>query len=137
MNILFVYHACHKKTRSADFFLDILREEHIVDCHYYGTYYKCDIPQDKITAADLIFFWEFLPGHFKIAVNGKPCLFVPMYDNEWGSKWQWRRIAKSGMSVLPFCESAAKLPPAQCGGPSDVLRYIAFLLEGIFIRIFK
>ena len=42
MNILFVDHVCHKKTRSADFFLDILREEHIVDCHYYGTYYKCE-----------------------------------------------------------------------------------------------
>lgn len=108
MNILFVDHACHRKTRSADFFLDILRAGHTVDCHYYDTYYKCNIPQDKIAAADLIIFWEFLPGRFKIAVNGKPCLFVPMYDNEWGSKWQWRRIARSGMSVLSFCDALTR-----------------------------
>lgn len=108
MNILFVDHACHKKTRSADFFLDILRAQHTVDCHYYDTYYDCKIPQDKIAAADLIIFWEFLPGRFKIAVNGKPCLFVPMYDNEWGSKWQWRRIARSGMSVLSFCDALTR-----------------------------
>lgn len=108
MNILFVDHACHRKTRSADFFLDILRARHTVVCHYYGTYYDCKIPQDKITAADLIIFWEFLPGRLKIAVRGKPCLFVPMYDNEWGSKWQWRRIAKSGMSVLSFCDALTR-----------------------------
>lgn len=108
MNILFVDHACHKKTRSADFFLDILRAQHTVDCHYYDTYYECGIPQDKIAAADLIIFWEFLPGRFKIAINGKPCLFVPMYDNEWSSKWQWRRIAKSGMSVLSFCDTLTR-----------------------------
>ena len=108
MNILFVDHACHKKTRSADFFLDLLRARHTVNCHYYDTYYKCDIPQDKIAAADLIIFWEFLPGCFKIAIDGKPCLFVPMYDNEWGSKWQWRRIARSGMSVLSFCDALTR-----------------------------
>ena len=108
MNILFVDHVCHKKTRSADFFLDLLRARHAFDCHYYGAYYTCDIPRDKIAAADLIIFWEFLPGRFQIAVNGKPCLFVPMYDNEWGSKWQWRRIAKSGMSVLSFCDALTR-----------------------------
>ena len=108
MNILFVDHVCHRKTRSADFFLDILRAQHTVNCHYYDTYYKCGIPRSKIAAADLIIFWEFLPGRFKIAVNGKPCLFVPMYDNEWGSKWQWRRIARSGMSVLSFCDALTR-----------------------------
>ena len=108
MNILFVDHTCHRKTRSADFFLDILRARHTVDCHYYNAYYDGKIPQSKIAAADLIIFWEFLPGRFKIAINGKPCLFVPMYDNEWGSKWQWRRIAKSGMSVLSFCDALTR-----------------------------
>ena len=108
MNILFVDHVCHRKTRSADFFLDILRAQHTVDCHYYDTYYKCGIPRSKIAAADLVIFWEFLPGRFKIAVSGKPCLFVPMYDNEWGSKWQWRRIARSGMSVLSFCDALTR-----------------------------
>ena len=119
MNILFVDHVCHRKTRSADFFLDILRARHTVDCHYYDTYYDCRIPHDKIAAADLVIFWEFLPGRFKIAINGKPCLFVPMYDNEWSSKWQWRRIARSGMSVLSFCDALTR--HAESCGVKNVL----------------
>lgn len=108
MNILFVDHACHLKTKSADFFLDILRREHTVETHYYEKCYRCNIPKEKIAAADLVVFWEFLPGRYHIAIPGKPCLFVPMYDNEWGSKWQWRRIAKSGMSVLSFCDAVTR-----------------------------
>ena len=31
-----------------------------------------------------------------------------MYDNEWGSYWQWRRIAWSGMGVISFCDKVSK-----------------------------
>ena len=105
MNILFLDHSCHLKTKSADFFLEILRRMHTVETHYYERYYDCRVPKAKIAASDLVIFWEFLPGRYDIAISGKPCLLVPMYDNEWGSKWQWRRIAESGMSVLSFCDA--------------------------------
>lgn len=39
--------------------------------------------------------------------------------------------------ILPFCEAAAKLPPVQYGDPIDALRYVAFLAEGILMRLFK
>lgn len=105
MNILFVDHECHRKTRSAEFFLDILRTRHAVEVHAYGRYYHCDLPQEKIDWADAIVFWEFLPYRFACGVTGKRCVFVPMFDNEWGSKWLWRRLAMLGMNVISFCRA--------------------------------
>ena len=54
-------------------------------------------------AADVIVFLEFLPYRFRLGVPGKICVFVPMYDNEWGSKWLWRRIAMAHIPVISFC----------------------------------
>lgn len=105
MKILFVDHACHQKTKSADFFLDILRVRHEVCCHYYEHTYRCEIPKDQIQWADVIVYWEFLPSRFACGVPGKRCVFVPMFDNEWGSKWQWRRLAMLGMNVISFCRA--------------------------------
>lgn len=105
MRILFVDHACHQKTKSADFFLDGLRTRHEVHCHYYDHIYRCKVPKDLIEWADVIVYWEFLPSRFACGVSGKRCVFVPMYDNEWGSKWQWRRLAMLGMNVISFCRA--------------------------------
>ena len=103
MNILVVDHACHRKTKSADFFFDLLRVEHSVEVHYYEKHYSCKVPEEKVEWADVVVFWEFLPSRFRICVDGKPCVFVPMYDNEWASYWQWKRLAWSGMGVVSFC----------------------------------
>jgi hypothetical protein len=54
-----------------------------------------------------IMYLEFLPNRLKFHVKGKPCVFVPMYDNEWNSFWQWHRIAWSGLSVLSYCRSVS------------------------------
>ena len=103
MNILVVDHACHRKTKSADFFFDLLRAEHSVEVHYYEKHYSCKIPKEKVEWADIVVFWEFLPSRFCIGIKGKPCIFVPMYDNEWASYWQWKRLAWSGMGLISFC----------------------------------
>jgi len=47
--------------------------------------------------------WEFPISRFRFFFRGKRNVFVPMYDNEWGSYWQWKRIAWSGMGVISFC----------------------------------
>ena len=107
MRVLFADHECHRKTRSADFFLEILRERFELDLHYYSACYDCLMPDRLVERADIVVFWEFLPGRRDICIPGKPCVFVPMYDNEWGSKWQWRRIARSGMGVISFCDAVA------------------------------
>lgn len=31
-----------------------------------------------------------------------------MYDNEWASYWQWKRIAWSGMGVISFCDKVTE-----------------------------
>lgn len=103
MNILFVDHECHRKTHSADFILDLLREVGEVRSLYYPETYRFKVPQRDRDWADVVVIWEFLLSRYSLGCPGKPCVFVPMYDNEWGSRWQWRRIAWSGMGVLSFC----------------------------------
>ena len=103
MRILLVDHACHKTTKSFDFFAALLRRCFEVETFYYDQAYRVRIPADKIAWADAIVYLEFLPSRFRIAEPGKRCVFVPMYDNEWGSRWQWKRIADSGMAVVSFC----------------------------------
>ena len=105
MRVLFVDHVCHQRTKSADFFLDVLRSRHVVESFYYSRHYHCDISQTKVDWADVIVFWEFLPFRFACGIPGKRCVFVPMYDNEWGSKWLWRRLAMLGMNVISFCRA--------------------------------
>ena len=101
--VLFVDHVYHKATRSSAFFVELLRRSFEVEVFNYDRCYRVNIPPEKIVWADVIVYWEFLPSRFRIAEPGKRCVFVPMYDNEWGSKWQWRRIADSEMAVVSFC----------------------------------
>ena len=104
MNILFIDHECHQKTRSAEFFLVILRRTNNVRIVYYKKVYKVNIPEEDRNWADVVVIWEFLLSRYTLGCIGKPCVFVPMYDNEWESFWQWKRIAWSGMGVISFCD---------------------------------
>lgn len=101
--ILLVDHECHRTTKSFDFLAALLRRAFEVEVFYYGKHYRVRIPKEKLAWANIIVYLEFLPSRFRIAEPGKRCVFVPMYDNEWGSRWQWRRIAESGMAVVSFC----------------------------------
>lgn len=114
MNILFVDHECHLRTHSADFFLEIIAPGNNVKTAYFKNAYECRLSPDDMAWAELVIFWEFLPSRFSLGCPGKPCLFVPMYDNEWGSRFQWRRIALSGMAVLSFCDKVSE-HAAKCG----------------------
>lgn len=103
MKWLFVDHEYHKRTGSAKFFLDIVRKFFKVDEHYYNRYYRT---QAEKAAADYegVIIWEFPISRNKFFFRGKKNVFVPMYDNEWASYWQWKRIAWSGMGVVSFCD---------------------------------
>jgi glycosyltransferase involved in cell wall biosynthesis len=103
VRILLVDRIDHKTTKSFDFFAALLRRRFEVETFYYDQSYRVSIPREKIDWADAIVYLEFLPSRFRIAEPGKRCVFVPMYDNEWGSRWQWKRIADSGMAVVSFC----------------------------------
>lgn len=103
MKLLFIDHECHKRTRSAEFFLDIIRKAFDVDEHYYS---KCYDTKSEKTAetCDIAVIWEFPISRRRFFFAGKRNVFVPMYDNEWASRWQWKRIAWSGIGVISFCD---------------------------------
>lgn len=128
MHILFVDLEFHLKTKSADFFLDILCSAHDVDVHYYRDAYHAGIPQEKIDRADLIIVWQASLGRKDFVVNGKPCIFIPMYDDDWGSHVQWKRIGASGTHVISFCDAISKR--AKRGGiPPDHLLDLRFAYD--------
>ena len=108
MKVLLLDHVCHKKTKSFDFFVQLLKDSGVeTDVFYYERYYHFTVPAEKISWADVIVHLEFLPSRFNVAILGKPNVFVPMYDNEWGSYWQWKRIAWSGMGVVSFSKKVS------------------------------
>jgi hypothetical protein len=103
MKWLFIDHEYHKRTGSAKFFLDIVRKSFSVDEHYYNRYYRTQA--EKVAADyDGVIIWEFPISRKKFFFREKKNVFVPMYDNEWASYWQWKRIAWSGMGVISFCD---------------------------------
>ena len=107
MKLLFIDHECHRKTESAEFFLEVIRKTFDVKEHYYSEHYRtCS----KLAAKDrdIAVIWEFPLSRFGFFFHGKRNVFVPMYDNEWGSYWQWKRIAWSGMGVISFCDKVSK-----------------------------
>ncbi len=126
MKVLCLDHACHKKTKSFDFFLDILRSAGMsVEVFYYEHHYNVKPPKEKVEWADTIAYLEFLPSRFRLIFPGKKIVYLPMYDNEWGSKWQWRRIAWSGMGIISFSKKVSD--HARKCGVSNILEVQYFL----------
>lgn len=107
MKLLFIDHECHKKTHSAEFFLEVIKKAFDVKEHYYSEYYQTG-SKLAVRDCDVAVIWEFPISRFGFFFPGKRNVFVPMYDNEWGSYWQWKRIAWSGMGVISFCDKVSK-----------------------------
>ena len=107
MKLLFIDHECHKKTRSAEFFLAVVRKAFEVVEHYYSQYYRTGA-QKVAKDCDIAVIWEFPISRWRFFFPGKRNVFVPMYDNEWASYWQWKRIAWSGMGVISFCDKVTE-----------------------------
>lgn len=107
MKLLFIDHECHRKTRSADFFVDLLKRAFEVTVHAYSRYYRTGAAA-VMAMQDVAVIWEFPVSRRKFFFPGKRNVFVPMYDNEWGSYWQWKRIAWSGMGVISFCGAVTR-----------------------------
>ena len=107
MRLLFIDHECHKKTRSAEFFLSVVRRAFDVCEHYYSRHYDTR-SRSAAEACDVAVIWEFPVSRRRFFFPGRRNVFVPMYDNEWASRWQWRRIAWSGMGVISFCDKVSR-----------------------------
>ena len=78
---LFVDHEFHRKTRSSDFFLDIVREGFEVEVYYLTPDTTADVGVLAAAAdADVVMLWQmdFLAPVFR--AMGKPTIVIPMYD---------------------------------------------------------
>lgn len=107
MKLLFIDHEFHLKTKSAEFFVSILKKAFDVTEHYYSCYYRTGA-HHAMQDHDAAVIWEFPISRNRFYIPGKRNIFVPMYDNEWGSYWQWKRIAWSGMGVISFCDKVTR-----------------------------
>lgn len=79
--VLFVDHAFHKKTRSADFFTSVLEKRFIVETYWLNPEDRSDSGVLAAAAnADVIVLWQmdFLGPVF--LSMGKPVIVIPMYD---------------------------------------------------------
>lgn len=82
---LFVDHAFHKKTRSADFFVDILRTRFDVEIYYLTPERRGDEGVlDAAAQADVVILWQmdFLAPLF--LSMGKRVIVIPMFDGSGG-----------------------------------------------------
>ena len=78
--IAFIDHAYHQTTRSADFFVDLLRNRFDVTVYYDGIQSQSFVNDVMLAKFDIIVLWqtEYLAPYFIAA--GKRVVCIPMYD---------------------------------------------------------
>ena len=98
--LLFIDHVVHQATQSARFFVDVLKGAFDVVEKSYERYYRVDA-DEAMREADVAVVWEFPIGRRRFYYAGKVNVFVPMYDNEWGSVWQWKGLVENAAREIP------------------------------------
>jgi hypothetical protein len=120
--ILFVDHDFHKKTRSSDFFMDILKKRFEVELFYLVADGHLDLGLLRAAEnADAVVLWQmdFLAPVF--LAQGKPTFVIPMYDGSNGMPelhWLAARGARFFNFSLALHERTRML-----GAESLLLRY--------------
>jgi hypothetical protein len=103
MNIAFIDHPLHKKTRSSDFFIDILRKDHDVTIYYPGSEWRVVLDSVLNAGHQLAICWQhefFAPP---LVAHGLPSIIIPMYDGAGGMpKTYWSVFAEMGISSINF-----------------------------------
>lgn len=106
--ILFVDLEIHKKTGSADFFVDLLRRKFQVDICYVNSRYDSRMPTRKsVKPYNAIIYWQVTPSNFRAKSFDKPSIYVPMYDAETFNKPRWCRNRLQGGRAICFCDKEA------------------------------
>lgn len=120
--LLFVDHAYHQKTRSADFFVDVLRRAYAVETCYLAPEQR---PDPSVLAAahraDIVVLWQldFLAPVF--LAMGKRVIVIPMFDGSGGMPdLHWLFAARAR-----FCNFSLVLHERirMAGGATMLLRY--------------
>ena len=104
LRVAFVDHAYHRVTKSADFFVEVLRQRFDVTVYYAGVQ-AADLAQDIVLAGyDIIVLWqtEYMSPLFIAA--GQRVVCIPMHDGTGqapGHFWQHMQQAR----VISFCHA--------------------------------
>lgn len=98
MKILFIDHDFHKRTRSSDFFVELLRTRHAVERLFVDPAdFKSMSALDVVRAYDLAVLWQMDFLAPLILARGVRTLVVPMYDasaNMPDLHWLWASRAR-------------------------------------------
>jgi hypothetical protein len=120
--VLFIDHAFHKKTRSSDFFIDVVRQGFEVQIYYLEPNGRPDISVLKAAAdVDYVLLWQkdFLAPVF--VAMGKPTIVIPMFDGSGGMAplhWLFAGRARFFNFSLRLNETIRML-----GGKTQLLRF--------------
>ena len=86
MKIAFIGHSFHQKTKSTQFFIDILKEHYDVDFYWtLPSLYQAELPTFGINATDYkaLLFFQILPTEEELkSFRCKNIVLIPMYDND-------------------------------------------------------
>lgn len=127
-NALFIDHEFHKKTRSADFFVDILRTKFSVETYYLAPELQPnEAVLDAAAGADVVILWQmdFLAPVF--LSMGKSVIVIPMFDGSGGMPdihWLFAHKAR----FFNFC-LALNERIRMTGGKTMLLRYFPEAVE--------
>lgn len=120
--LLFIDHAYHQQTRSADFFVDVLRKQFDVATFYLTPEGRPDL---RVLAAarkaDIIVLWQMDFLAPALLTLGKPVIVIPMFDGSGGMPnlhWLFAQKARFFNFSLALNERIR-----MAGGKTMLLRY--------------
>ena len=91
--VLFIGHSYHRKTKSADFFLDIIKTKYDFETFYFDPYNDDYIKFNDLNGLefDIIILWQISPDIEKLTsyVKAKQIVFFPMYDGVAGKSFNF------------------------------------------------
>ena len=81
---IFIGHSYHQKTKSSDFFINILSKKFCLE-HYWDASWKSgkkyDVKKIKASEIEVVIFWQVLPAIWELnLISNKKIVVIPMYD---------------------------------------------------------
>ena len=108
--VLFLDLACHRVTRSSEFFIKLLEDNFAVTTQFVRDRFDAAMPRPHdVGGYDCIICWQLNPPCALIKAWKKPVVCVPMYDGETNNAPRWRRYALMGVRGLCFCRAEAEI----------------------------
>ncbi len=104
LRIAFIDHAYHRVTKSADFFVDLLRTRFDVTVYYAGIQSEDMVGDILMAQFDIVVLWqtEYLAPVFIAAKQRTVC--VPMFDGTGGAPEHfWTHMSQS--RIISFCQT--------------------------------